>query len=485
MAGLTESALIMTELFEQNALELAAQLRARKISAEELMRATLARIEQVNPVVNAVISQIPEEEALRMARQSDKTLAESGPVGPLHGLPMAIKDLEETAGLLSSYGSPLFKENIPTADSLMVARLRAAGALIIGKTNVPEFGFGSQTYNTLFGTTLNAYDQTRTAGGSSGGAAVALAMRMLPLADGSDHGGSLRNPAAYNNVYGFRPSPGRIPDINGDRFSLGLPVLGPMARTIDDLALLFSVQAGPDPRVPVSACLPGNAFAPVQAADLKGKRIGWLGDLDGHLPIEPGILELCRAGLETFQNLGAEVEAVRLELAPEIIWQSWRALRSWQTAARLNPVYQDPTRRDLFKPEIQWEIEQGLALSGLEIAAQIEQRNNWLRHALALFVRYDILVLPSAQIFPFAASQTWPREVAGRKMDSYHRWMEVVAPATLGGLPALNVPVGFSPDGLPMGMQLMGPPGGDLAILQFGKSYDAATGWPERVKPAL
>ena len=475
----------MTELFEQNAVELAARLRAREISAEALMRATLARIERVNPVVNAVISLIPAEEALRMARESDKILAESGPMGALHGLPMAVKDLEETAGLLSSFGSPLFKAHIPAADSLMVARLRAAGALIIGKTNVPEFGFGSQTYNTLFGTTLNAYDHTRTAGGSSGGAAVALAMRMLPLADGSDHGGSLRNPAAFNNVYGFRPSPGRIPDLSGDRFSLGLPVLGPMARTVDDLALLFSVQAGPDPRVPVSACLPGNEFTPLTPADLKGKRIGWLGDLDGHLPMEPGILELCRAGLEVLQKMGAEVVPVRLELEPEIIWQSWRALRSWQTAARLGPVYEDPTRRDLLKPEIQWEIEQGLALGGLAIAAQIEQRNNWLRHALALFANYDALVLPSAQVFPFAATQTWPREVAGRKMDSYHRWMEVVAPATLGGLPALNVPVGFSPEGLPMGMQLMGKPGADLAVLQLGKSYDAATGWPERVKPAL
>lgn len=475
----------MTELFEQNAVELAARIRTGALSAEALMRATLARIEQVNPAVNAIISLIPAETALEMARQSDKILAESGPQGPLHGLPMAVKDLEETAGLLSSYGSPLFKQHVPAADSLMVARLRAAGALIIGKTNVPEFGFGSQTYNTLFGTTFNAYDQTRTAGGSSGGAAVALAMRMLPLADGSDHGGSLRNPAAYNNVYGFRPSPGRIPDLNGDRFSLGLPVLGPMARTIDDLALLFSVQAGPDPRVPASACLPGSAFTPLQAADLKGKRIGWLGDLDGHLPMEAGILELCTAGLEVLQRLGAVVEPVRLGISPELIWQSWRALRSWQTAARLGPVYQDPARRDLLKPEIQWEIEQGLALSGLEIAAQIEQRNDWLRHALELFARYDVLVLPSAQIFPFAATQTWPRELAGRSMDSYHRWMEVVTPATLGGLPALSVPVGFNPAGLPMGMQLLGPPGADLAVLQVGKAYDAATGWPERVKPAL
>lgn len=475
----------MVELFERPATDLTRMIRSGLISAEELMRATLERIALLNPVVNAIVSLIPPDQALEMARASDRYLAAHGPMGKLHGLPFMVKDLEETKGIVASFGSPLFKHHIPTADNLMVARLRAAGALIIGKTNVPEFGFGSQTYNPVFGATLNAYDQSRTAGGSSGGAAVALALRMVALADGSDHGGSLRNPAAFNNVYGFRPSPGRIPDLKNDRYSLGLPVLGPMARTIDDLALLFSVQAGPDPRVPVSIQRDGVVFADVQPATVKGMRIGWLGDLDGVLPMEAGVLQLCTAGLAVLQDLGANIEPVRLGFPQAAIWESWTALRSWATAFRFGEIYKDKTRRALLKPEIQWEIEQGLRLSGYEVAVQIEQRNAWLRHLLRLFEGYDALVLPSAQLFPFAVEQHWPDEIAGRRMDSYHRWMEVVTPATLGGLPALNVPVGFNEAGLPMGMQLLGPPGADEAILCLAKAYDEATFWPQKRQPSL
>jgi amidase len=475
----------MTKLTDLSACELTRMIASRAVSAEELMRETLDRIERFNPKVNAIVSLVPREEALAQARASDRALAEAGPSGPLHGIPFAVKDLEETAGLLTTYGSPLFKDNIPAEDSLMVSRLRTAGALIIGKTNVPEFGFGSQTYNNIFGATLNAYDQSRTAGGSSGGAAVALALRLLPLADGSDHGGSLRNPAAFNNVYGFRPSPGRIPDLDGDRFGLSLPVLGPMARDIDDLALLFSVQAGPDARVPISCPEPGARFAPVRAGEMAGLRIGWLGDLDGELPMEAGIMSLCEAGLAVLEGLGAAVEPARLGFPPEEIWKSWTILRAWGVAFRLGEAYRDPARRHLLKPEAQWEVEQGLGLSGQDVAAQIERRNAWLRQALNLFVQYDFLALPSAQVFPFSAEQHWPREIAGRTMDSYHRWMEVVTPVTLGGLPALNVPVGFNEAGLPMGMQLIGPPRGDLAVLRLAKAYDDATGWPGRRKPPL
>lgn len=470
---------------EHTATDLTRMIRDRKVSAEEVMCATLLRIAEVNPLLNAIVSMVPPEQALDMARESDRILAESGPMGPLHGLPFAVKDLEETKGLLTTCGSPLFKRYIPNSDSLMVARLRAAGALIIGKTNVPEFGFGSQTYNTLFGATLNAYDQSRTAGGSSGGAAVAIASRMMALADGSDHGGSLRNPAAFNNVYGFRPSPGRIPELSGDRYSLSLPVLGPMARTVDDLALLFSVQAGPDRRVPASYQQNGADFAVIRAASAKGKRIGWLGDLDGKLPMEDGILALCTAGLIVLQEAGAEIEPAQLGFSQEIIWESWSKLRNWSVATRLGDAFQDPARRDLLKPEAQWEIERGLRLSGQEVAAQIEHRNAWLRRALVLFETYDVLVLPSAQVFPFAVTQHWPSEVAERGMDSYHRWMEVVTPATLGGLPTVSVPVGFNSEGLPMGMQIIGAPGDDLAVLELAKAYDEATFWPIRQKPAI
>ena len=475
----------MTKLMDFSACDMSRMISSRAVSAEELMRETLAQIERFNPAVNAIISLVPPEQALAMARASDRALAESGPAGPLHGLPFAVKDLEETAGLLTTHGSPLFKDHIPTEDSLMVSRLRAAGALIIGKTNVPEFGFGSQTYNTLFGTTLNAYDQSRTAGGSSGGAAVALALRMLPLADGSDHGGSLRNPAAFNNVYGLRPSPGRIPELDGDLFTLGMPVLGPMARSVDDLALLLSVQAGPDARVPLSCPEAGASFIPVRAAATQGLRIGWLGDLEGELAMEEGILRLCEAGLAVLEGLGAAIEPARLGFAQAAIWQSWRTLRAWGAAAKLGEVYHDPARRGLLKPEAQWEVEQGLGVSGQEVAAQIERRNGWLRQALRLFEHYDVLALPSAQLFPFPAGQHWPREVAGRAMDSYHRWMEVVTPATLAGLPALSVPVGFNEAGLPMGMQLIGKPRGELAVLQLAKAYDEATCWPRRRPPPL
>lgn len=475
----------MTQFFEHSATALTGMLKSRLISAEELMRATLERIAHINPAVTAIVSLIPPEQALEMARASDRHLAAHGPMGPLHGLPFMVKDLEETKGIVSSFGSPLFKHHIPAEDSLMVARLRAAGALVIGKTNVPEFGFGSQTYNPVFGPTLNAYDQSRTAGGSSGGAAVALALRMVALADGSDHGGSLRNPAAFNNVYGFRPSPGRIPDLKNDCYSLGLPVLGPMARTVDDLALLFSVQAGPDSRVPVSIQQDGADFAGIQPAAMKGMRIGWLGDLDGVLPMETGVLSLCAAGLAVLQALGADIEPAHLGFPQAAIWESWTTLRSWTAAFRFGALYEDEAQRTLLKPEIQWEIEQGMRLSGFEVAAQIEQRNGWLRHLLRLFETYDALVLPSAQVFPFAVTQHWPREIAGRQMDSYHRWMEVVTPATLGGLPALSVPVGFNAAGLPMGMQLIGPPGADKAILRLAKAYDEATAWPQKHPPAL
>jgi amidase len=462
-----------------SAIDLAALIARREISCVAVMTAFLDHIDAVNPAVNAIVSRVDRPALLAEAARLD-----GGPSrGPLHGLPFSVKDLEDTRGLRTTHGSPLFAEHVPEADSIMVSRLRAAGAIFIGKTNVPEFGFGSHTYNPVFGTTLNAYDQSRSAGGSSGGAAVALALHMVPLADGSDHGGSLRNPAAFNNVFGFRPTPQRIPEETiGDVFSAGMPVLGPMARSVADLAMLFAVQAGPDPRAPLS--LPPMAMTPLDAP-VAGRRIGWLGDLGGHLPMEPGILALCEDGLRVLEGLGAHVEPVAPDFPMEALWQAWINLRAWAIAASLGDLYADPAKRRLLKPAAQWEIARGLTLSGSDVSAALAVRTRWFRTLAALFARFDHLVLPSAQVFPFAAEVHWPTEIAGRAMDSYHRWMEVVVPATMGGLPALNLPVGFNAAGLPMGMQLMAPSRADLACLQLGQAYDVATRWPDRRPPSL
>lgn len=474
----------MSDYLSFSACALLAELHSKKVSAEDIMKATYQRINSVNPQVNAIITLLPEDDALSLAKTCDKELAAGKLRGPLHGLPFAVKDLEETCGMRTTHGSLLYKDHIPAEDSIMVARLREAGAIIIGKTNVPEFGFGSQTYNEIFGPTRNAYNHEMTSGGSSGGAAVVLATRMLALADGSDHGGSLRNPAAYNNVFGFRPSPGLIPGLSGDAFGLSLATLGPMARNIPDLALLLSVQAGADPRVPASGTVRHFDYTKNLNADVTGWRIGWLGDLEGKLPTEPGVLALCDAALSKFAELGVKVEPAKLGFAQERIWAAWAGLRAWGIAHRLNAVMRTPRQRDLLKPEAQWEAEQGLRLSALDIAHFIEERTAWLRHVLSLFERYDFLALPSAQLFPFPATQHWPTEINGVAMDSYHRWMEVVTPATLGGLPALSAPAGFSETGLPMGIQLIGKPRDEQGVMQLAMAYDSLTRWTEQA-PAI
>lgn len=468
-----------------SATALAQDLTSGKRSAVSVMTAFLDRIDAVNPSVNAIVSRIDRPSLLAEAREQDEILRQSGPIGPLHGMPMAVKDLEEVVGLPTTQGSPLFRDAVAQADSPMVARLRQAGAIFIGKTNVPEFGFGSHTYNPVFGTTLNPYDHSRTAGGSSGGAAVALATHMLPLADGSDHGGSLRNPAAFNNVFGFRPSFGRVPDDAADVFAASLGVLGPMARSVEDLALLFSVQAGPDPRMPLSIQQSGASISQPLDVPVTGRRIGWLGDLDGYLAMEPGILPLCEQGLAVLEGLGCQVEPLSLGFPMEELWEAWTLLRSWGVAANLGEAYQDPARRDLLKPAALWEVARGLNVSGTAISRALAVRSRFFLHMLSLFERYDHLVLPTAQVFPFPADWDWPHDIAGRPMDTYHRWMEVVILATNAQLPSLSVPVGFNEAGLPMGMQIMGPHQAELSVLQLGQAYDLATRWPEKRPPAL
>ncbi len=438
------------------------------------MSAYLDRVDALNPRYNAIVSLQPRDALLREADALDAELCAGTDRGVLHGFPLAIKDLAPTAGIRTTLGSPLLAHNVPAQDDIMVTRMKRAGGIVIGKTNTPEFGLGSQTYNTVFGVTRNAWDASRTAGGSSGGAAVSLALRMQPVADGSDFMGSLRNPAAYNGVFGFRPSPGRVPSGPfGDQFVNQLGTQGPMARTMRDLALLFSVQAGRDLRVPLSIAESGAPFAAPFRGLPRGIRIGWLGDLDGHLAMEPGILEACTEGLARLERIGCVVEPMSLGFAPERVWRTWLVWRHWLVAGRVAPFLADPTQRALLKPEARWEAEGASRLSAADVFAASVERSAFYAHVAALFERCDVLVLPSAQAWPFDAALHWPGTIDGRAMDTYHRWMEVVIYATLAGLPALSVPVGFNADGLPMGMQLMGRPQADRAVLELGAAYEA------------
>ena len=460
-----------------SAIELAEAIRRRRLSVREVVTAFLDRIEAVNPLVNAIVSQRERADILAEADRADGRLAQGRAAGSLFGLPIAIKDLALTKGLRTTFGSPIFADFVPQEDDFFVERLRKAGAIIIGKTNVPEFGLGSNTYNPVFGPTLNAFDPALTAGGSSGGAAVALALDMVPVADGSDFGGSLRNPAAYNNVYGFRPSQGLVPagpDI--DVFHSQMGVEGPMGRSVRDIALLLDEQAGYHPRAPLSHDKQGS-FLEGLHSKATGGRIAWLGDLGGHLPMEPGILQLCEAALGRFSEASFATEAIVPDVDFEALWQAFVALRQASSGCGLKAHYDDPEKRKLLKPEAVWEVEQAIRLTAPQVHAATVRRSSWHRTLLSLFERFDLIVLPTAQVFPFEVSTHWPSMVAGRAMDSYHRWMQVSALATLGGCPALNVPVGFDGKGRPMGMQLIGRPRGDLAVLKAGAAYEATLPW--------
>ncbi len=468
-----------------DAIPLSQAIRSRQVSCREVLRAYLERIDRLNPAYNAIVSLQPREQLLARADERDAQLARGQWLGWMHGMPQAIKDLSPAAGIRTTMGSPIFANNVPATDGLIAARAKRAGAIVIGKTNVPEFGLGSQTYNNVFGPTRNAWDPSKCAGGSSGGAAVALALRLLPVADGSDMGGSLRNPAAYNNVFGFRPSAGRVPKWPAlDSFIEQLGTEGPMGRSVADVAMLLSVQAGYDPRVPLSLSDDPSVFAQPLQGHTSKVRVGWLGDLDRYLPMEDGILELCRQALGALQGAGCAVDEAKLGFAPERLWKMWLTLRSAVVAGGRWDDYRDPARRAQLKPEAVWEVENDLKASAIDVFKASVERTAWYQHALALFERYDFLALPAAQVFPFDLDLHWPKEVAGRTMDTYHRWMEVVIGPTLAGLPAISVPVGFSANGLPMGMQLIGRPRGDLDVLRIAHAYENATDWARRRPPA-
>ncbi|MFK7869492.1 MAG: amidase [Roseobacter sp.] len=468
----------MDDITLWDALQVSDALASKTISAVDLMTATLDRIAATNADVNAIVSLRDAEVLMADARQADDTPR----TGWLHGIPMAIKDLANAKGLPNSKGSPLFAGEVAQTDDQLVARLRAAGAIIIGKTNTPEFGLGSHTFNSVFGNTSNPYDLSRSAGGSSGGAAAALAAGMVCLADGSDMMGSLRNPAAWNNVYGMRPTWGLVPpDPVGEMFFKQLSTSGPMARSPRDLAAMLGTIAGPVRHWPFER--PSSDFlAQIDAPD-DAPRLGWLADWGGAYPMEPGILAHSEAALADMQQLGWQVDALPPPMPASDIWQSWRDLRSFVVAGERAEDYAVPERRKLLKPAMIWEVETGRALSSDAIYRASEIRSEWYRRALDLFEKVDVLVLPSAQVWPFAGHEVHPTEIAGVSLDTYHRWMEVVVPASLIGLPVVNIPAGFGSNGLPIGLQFIGAPGADAMLLRLAERWHQVTQWPQR-RPA-
>jgi len=474
------------EITALDALALSAAIATRQLSCREVMRAYLEQIARYNPTVNALVSLRPEAELLREADECDRQLARGQRRGWLHGIPQAPKDMAACAGLVTSMGSPLFAQQITMHDAYAIQRMREAGAIFIGRTNVPEFGLGSHTYNQVFGTTGNAYNPSLSAGGSSGGAAVALALRMLPVADGSDMMGSLRNPAAWNNVYGLRPSHGRVPAGPAQElFMQQLACEGPMGRTVADVAALLRTMAGFDPGAPLSLRGTDDLDAPLER-DFSTTRIGWLGDFNGYLATETGLLlPLCEAALEQFHALGIEIEPCHPDYDMARLWQCWRVHRHWLLANLLASAYADPALRAQLKPEAVWEVENGLHLSAADVCRASADRSAWYLALLKLFERYDYLLLPATQVFPFDAREHWPQQIAGHPMDTYHRWMEVVIGATLAGLPAISVPVGFNPAGLPIGMQMIGPPQADMAVLQLAYAHEQHTRWVQRHPPSM
>ncbi len=469
------------ELWKQSASDLSRMIAARQTSPSEVMQAHLDRIAAVNGAVNAVISLRDPDELMNEARAADNAPSS----GWLHGIPMAVKDLCATKGLRTTWGSPLFKDFIPEKDDLLAARMRGSGAIFIGKSNTPEWGHGSHSFNPLFGVTRNPYDLSRTAGGSSGGAAAGLATGMLPVADGSDMMGSLRNPAAFCNVYGYRPTWGLVPsDADGDTHLATLSTEGPMGRTVEDIARLLSVQAGENPQTPFARSSQDFAAA-LTGATLKGKRIAWAADWGGAYQIEPGILDLCETALRQMQDMGAIVEPIAPPFPAHKLWQSWTTLRAMLNAGGFKHFYDAPERRAQIKPETIWEIEQGRSLTAQAIYEASTIRSSYYAHMARLFDSYDAIVLPTAQVWPFPTDWRWPQDINGHKMDTYHRWMEVVIPVSLIGLPALSVPVGFGFNGLPMGLQLAGRVGNDAGILAMGQAWHEATNWPKARPPQL
>ncbi len=466
-----------SELCFMSASVLAHEIRARRLSATEVMDAHIAQIERLNPALNAIVTFLPER-GREHARAVDAALARGADPGPLAGLPVAHKDLVPTRGVRTTFGSRIYRDFVPDTDAILVERLREAGAIMIGKTNTPEFGAGSQTFNAMFGATRNPYDLAKTCGGSSGGAAAALAAGLLPIADGSDLGGSLRNPASFCNVVGLRPSAGRVPNWPSASAWFDMPVLGPMARTVADAALLFSAMAGPDARAPLCLEEPGSVFRAPLGRDFKGTRIAWSSDLGG-LPIEPEVARTIAAQRRVFTELGCIVEDATPDLrdADEIFC----VLRAWDYELAFGALLRE--HRALMKDTVIWNIEQGAQLSGPQVGAA-EVKRTALYHRMREFMRrYDYLVAPAVQVLPFDVETPYPTRINEVDLDTYLDWMRSCYYITVTGAPAISVPCGFSSGGLPVGIQIVGRHRQDFALLQIALAFEQATGFWRRRPP--
>jgi amidase len=457
-----------------SAVEMAKLIRMKKLSAREALAEHLKQIERVNPKVNAIVTLVPEMAAAAAAK-ADEMQARNQPLGPLHGLPAAHKDLVQTRGIRTTFGSPIYRDNIPSINDLLVDRLQRAGAITIGKTNTPEFGSGSQTFNEVFGVTRNPYDLTKTCGGSSGGAAVALACGLVPVADGSDTGGSLRNPAAFCNVVGFRPSVGRVPNPKAAWGWSTLSTSGCLGRSVGDLALVLSAMAGPDPRSPLSINEEGSLFARPLNRNFKGVRVAWFKDLGG-APFDPRTRTVVDVHRKTFESLGCIVEQAEPDFAPAET--AFRILRAWNTANTYGQLLRQ--HPDAFKDVLKGEIEEGLRLSGDDVARAENARTQLWRRFQAFLDTYEYFILPTTQVPPFDVNTPFPMEIAGVKFDSYIDWMKSCWYISATGNPAASVPGGFTPEGLPVGVQIVGRNKEDFSVLQMANAFEQATGFGKR-----
>jgi amidase len=463
----------VSDLVRRSAVDLVGMMARRELSSRELLDACLARIDDVNPQVNAIVTLVPEM-AYEWADAADAAAMAGADLGPLHGLPIAHKDLEPTAGIRTTMGSPLLADFVPTEDGLVTKRLRAAGAVTIGKTNTPEFGAGSQTFNPVFGSTRNPYDLGRTCGGSSGGAAVALATHMMPIADGSDMGGSLRNPASFCNVVGLRPSYGRVPSWPDSTPWSGLGTSGAMARSVGDLALQMQALAGPDHRIPISLPEPGTIFAVPLDVDLAGIRVAWTADLG--LPVDRAVRDALAFVPGALEDVGCTVaEAVPdLRDAREI----FQTLRAWHFEISCGALCDRAP--DQVKDTVRWNIDEARRRSLVDHARAAVGHAALLERVRSFFERYDVLALPTCQVVPFDVELDWPREVDGTPMETYIDWMRICSDITLTGCPAISMPAAFTPDGVPVGVQFVGRPRGDVELLQFARCWERSVS-PTRV----
>jgi amidase len=470
---------VSDELNFMTARELVRRIQNREVSAVEVLLAHLEQIDRVNPVVNAIVTLLPER-ARAAARAADAALARGDDVGPLHGLPIAHKDTLATKGIRTTQGSPIYVDAVPEENALIVERIQRAGAIPIGKTNVPEFGAGSQTFNTVFGTTLNPYDLSKTPGGSSGGAAAALAAGMHPIADGSDLGGSLRNPGGYCNVVGFRPSPGRVPNINTNSAWFDMTVNGPLARTVGDVALMMSVIAGPDLRSPITLEDPGAIFARPLGRDFQGTRVAWSRDLGG-LPVDPHTTAVLESQRGVFADLGIDLVEAEPDLsgADEV----FHIFRAWDFELSYGDLLDN--HRDQLKDTVIWNVEQGLAVTGPEISRAARVRSEIYRRVHDFFGEYEFLLLPVSQVPPFPADIPYPIEINGTPMATYIEWMRTCSRITVIGHPAISVPAGFTAEGLPVGLQILGRPRDDWGVLQLAHAFEGVTNHWRRRPPSL